>query len=184
MRRFAAGLLALTLMSAAAWAWRWRQSPARGSLTLMRDEGGCIVGLNDGVRLVWDETGATLAPVSDRMVATDDGPLLGRMERTVGPAQPFPLERARALARRFGSAADASEPSLRSFRQRTMAVQINADAARSLDCRSDYGSALKTEAELNGAAWDWVRYGAYRAKLWTPPCEAVDPLLTELLAAR
>ena len=74
MRRFAAGLFALTLLSAAAWAWRWQQSPARGALTLMRDEGGCIVGLNDGVRLVWDETGATLAPVSDRMVA-DDGPL-------------------------------------------------------------------------------------------------------------
>ncbi len=184
MRRFAAGLFALTLLSAAAWAWRSQQSPVRGALTLMRDEGGCIVGLNDGVRLVWDETGATLAPVSDRMVA-DDGPLLGRMERTVGLAQPFPLERARALARRFGAAADASEPSLRSFRQRTMEVQLAGNAAaRTLDCRADYGGALKTEAELNGGAWDWVRYGAYRAKLWTPPCEAVDPLLTELLAAR
>jgi len=155
-----------------------RASPSSGTLTLMRDEGGCIVGRNRGVQLVWNEHGATLASVVDTMDWSGMGSTPS-WKKTVGPARPFPLERARWLARRFGDAMDEEPLQVNLFRGRTMSVQLDGETAH-LDCRGrgDYRLATAT----SGATWDELRLVAYRAGALTPACEDVDPLLSGLLA--
>ncbi len=164
------GVVLVAVLVLTAWAVRRRGIPERGTLVLMRDEGGCLVMDTDGVKLEWSERGATLARVHQTWQTA---------ERTVGEARPFPLERARAIARRFEDAATSEEPELRVFRSRTLGVELataEETVGARLDCRGDYSDALELDAS-------WLRLAAYRVHLWRPPCEGVDPLYDELAAA-
>lgn len=186
MRRFALVLCAVLVLSGGAtWAWhRDQRLPGSGELTLMRDEGGCLVGLNQGVRVRWSPGGATLESVTDTMTLGPGG-TFGPWQREAGAARPISLERARALARMFEQAAGEAERPLKQFAARTMSIELSADGATQrghLDCRADYGRALALEAEAYGDRWDWVRLQAYRAGLWRPAGEQVDPVLTGLMA--
>jgi hypothetical protein len=181
-----AGIAVLLVASGALYTHR-RGLPVRGTLTVFRDPGGCVVGDNPGVELRWDEQGATVEPVLSKLIFAEPiGSPWTAEKVSTGAPRAIPLERAREIARTFDEVLSDTDPPMSLFRQRTMVVTLstedNGSMGGSLDCRADLDLALESQATNSGARWDWVRWATHRVGLWTSRGEMADPLLDELFA--
>jgi hypothetical protein len=162
----------------AAEALRGDRLPDRGELTLLRDEGGCTVTDEPGVRVRWSPEGATLEPVLHPMMSTE---LVA-----TGPTRALPLPRALELAQTFQRLLVEPEPDAIMFYERTTRVQLHAaglHADGTLDARpwASYAERLKVQAQATQSPLDWLRYLTFRAHLWQSRGLKAEPTVDGLL---